>query len=110
MKGKEVLLTTARIVPKFIKELLTRNNLSIEDIDLIIPHQASPALKMVMNRLKISEDKYIDWVSNYGNMVSASVPYVLCKLLENKELEGKHRIMLFGTAAGLTINGLILDI
>jgi len=110
MKGKEVLLTTARVVPKFIKELLTRNNLTVEDVDLIIPHQASPALKMVMGRLKIPEDKYIDWVSKYGNMVSASIPYVLCKLLEDKKLEDKHRILLFGTAAGLTINGLILDI
>lgn len=110
MKGKEILLTTARIIPDFLEELLTKNKMNIDDIDLIIPHQASTALKMIMNRFKISREKYIDWVSLYGNMVSASIPFVLCKLLENGELKEKHRLLLFGTAAGLTINGIILNI
>lgn len=110
MKGKEILLTTARIVPRFLDELFTRNNITIDDVDLIIPHQASKALEMIMNRFKIPKEKYINWVNLYGNMVSASVPFVLCKLLENGELKDKHKILLFGTAAGLTINGVLLDI
>ncbi|MBR6033762.1 MAG: 3-oxoacyl-ACP synthase [Clostridia bacterium] len=110
MKGKEILLTTARIVPTFLNDFLSRNNLSIDEIDLIIPHQASKALGMIMDRFKIPKEKYINWVDDYGNMVSASIPFVLCKLLENGDLKDKHRIMLFGTAAGLTINGIILDI
>lgn len=110
MKGKEVLLTTARIVPTFLNDLLSRNNLSIDDIDLIIPHQASKALGMIMDRFNIPKNKYIDWVNQYGNMVSASIPFVLCKLLENGELKDKHTILLFGTAAGLTINGILLRI
>ena len=83
MKGKEILLTTARIVPGFLEELLSRNKMTINDIDLIIPHQASKALGMIMSRFNIPKEKYIDWVSLYGNMVSASIPFVLCKLLEN---------------------------
>ena len=58
----------------------------------------------------IPKEKYIDWVSLYGNMVSASIPFVLCKLLENGELKNMHKILLFGTAAGLTINGILLNI
>ena len=110
MKGKEVLLTTARIVPKFLEEFLDRNNMTIDDIDLIIPHQASKALDMIMGRFGIPKEKYINWVKEYGNMVSASIPFVLCRLLENGELNGKHKILLFGTAAGLTINAVLLNI
>ena len=110
MKGKEILLTTARIVPVFLDELLERNKMTIDDIDLIIPHQASKALGMIMSRFNIPKEKYIDWVNEYGNMVSASIPFVLCKLLENGELKEKHKILLFGTAAGLTINGILLNI
>ena len=110
MKGKEILLTTARIVPNFLDELLDRNKMTIDDIDLIIPHQASKALGMIMSRFSIPKEKYIDWVNEYGNMVSASIPFVLCKLLENGELKDKHKILLFGTAAGLTINGILLNI
>lgn len=110
MKGKEILLTTARIVPRFLDEFLDRNKMTINDIDLIVPHQASKALGMIMSRFNIPKEKYIDWVSLYGNMVSASIPFVLCKLLENGELKDKHKILLFGTAAGLTINGILLNI
>lgn len=110
MKGKEILLTTARIVPQFLDELLDRNNMTIDDIELIIPHQASKALEMIMTRFNIPKEKYIDWVSLYGNMVSASIPFVLCKLLEEGKLKDKHKILLFGTAAGLTINGILLNI
>lgn len=110
MKGKEILLTTARVVPEFLEELFSRNNMTIDDIDLIIPHQASKALGMIMGRFKIPKEKYVDWVDLYGNMVSASIPFVLCKLLEEGKLKDKHKILLFGTAAGLTINGIILSI
>ena len=110
MKGKEILLTTARIVPKFLDELFKRNNMTIDDIDLIVPHQASKALGMIMNRFNIPKEKYVDWVSEYGNMVSASIPFVFCTLLEKGQLKDKHRILLFGTAAGLTINGIIINI
>ena len=110
MKGKEALLTTARVVTSFLDEFLEKNKITINDVDLIIPHQASKALEMIMNRINIPKEKYINWVSDYGNMVSASIPFVLCKLLENGDLKDKHNLLLVGTAAGLTINGVLLNI
>ncbi len=108
MKGKEVLLTTARILPKVINDFMEKNMYTIDDIKMIIPHQASPALSMVMDRMKISKEKYIDWVKEYGNMVSGSVPFVLCKLLEKGKLKDGDVVLLCGTAAGLTINATLL--
>lgn len=110
MKGREILLTTARSLPLVFEEFFEKNNITLEDIDLIIPHQASKALAMVMNRLNISTEKYVDCVQEYGNMVSVSVPFVLCKLLEEKKIKNGDRLLLCGTAAGLTINMLLLNI
>jgi 3-oxoacyl-[acyl-carrier-protein] synthase-3 len=57
-----------------------------------------------------SEGSYIDWVSEYGNMVSASVPFVLCKLLEDGTIQSGTKVMLCGTAAGLTANMIVMEI
>ena len=110
MKGKEILLTTARILPKFLDEFMKKNQITLDDVSLIIPHQASKALKMIMDRMKIPKDKYIDWVSEYGNMVAASIPFVLCKLLEQQKLQKGDNVLLVGTAAGLTMSALLLKL
>lgn len=48
-------------------------------IDLVVPHQASQALDVIMPRLGFRKEP-IDRVSQYGNMISASVPYgALCR-------------------------------
>ena len=108
MKGIQILSFTGRKLPPLMNEFYKANNISLSDIDKIIPHQASRALGVIMKRLNIPEDKYVDRVSEYGNMVSASVPYTLCKCIEDGTVKKGDTIMLVGTAAGLTINILVL--
>ena len=79
-----------------------------EEISLVIPHQASKALKVIMPRLGFQEGEYIDRVSEYGNMVSASVPYALCQAVEEGKVKRGDRLLLMGTAAGLTVNFMLL--
>lgn len=110
MKGRQILLTTARSLPAVFEEFYSKNEINIDDIDIIIPHQASKALTLVMDRLSIPKDRYINWVDDYGNMVSVSVPFILCKLLEENKLKSGEKVLLCGTAAGLTINMLLLSI
>lgn len=104
MKGREVLTIAARKLPKMFNDFYKESNLNIEDIDIVIPHQASKALGMIMKKIGISKDKYIDIVKDYGNMVSASVPFTLCKTIEDGKIKKGDTILLCGTAAGLTAN------
>lgn len=110
MNGKDVLTLSIKKLPEMMNEFLRENNLKIEDIDMTIPHQASIAMPLIMAKLNISENKFINVVAEYGNMVSASVPMTLCIALDNKKVKAGDRIFFIGTAAGLTTNMLYMKI
>lgn len=110
MEGKKILLFSLKRLPVFLKKFEAESGLTMEDIDMYIPHQASRALELAMKKLGIPEEKYINLVSEYGNMVSVSVPFALCMALEEERVKAGDKLALFGTAAGLTINLLVLKI
>lgn len=110
MKGRAILSLSAKKLPEFFKEFEKKFNVSINDADIIIPHQASKALPLIMNILKIDDSKYVNRVSEFGNMVSVSIPYMLCDLLERGRIKTGDKVLLCGTAAGLTCNILLLNI
>lgn len=110
MNGPEVLRLVANKTPGFIDQLEKESGISLGDIDLIIPHQASRALPVIMKKLGVTEGKYMNYVEEYGNMIAASVPYMLCLALEENRIKTGNLVLLFGTAAGLTISGLILRV
>ncbi|WP_022819691.1 3-oxoacyl-[acyl-carrier-protein] synthase III C-terminal domain-containing protein [Fusobacterium russii] len=110
MNGRDVLSLSIKKLPKMLDEFLNKNNLKISDIDMVIPHQASVAMTTVMAKLNIPENKYINLVSEYGNMVSASVPMTLCLALDKSKIKEGDKIFLIGTAAGLTTNMLYMKV
>ena len=61
-----------------------------------------------MKKLGFKEGTYIDNVHKYGNMVSSSVPFAFCEAIEDGVIKRRDTIVLMGTAAGLTINFMIL--
>ena len=110
MKGKPILSLCVKKLPELFKEFEEKFNVSIKDVDVVIPHQASRALPFIMQILKIDESKYVNRVSEFGNMVSVSIPYMLCDLLEKGKIKKGDKVLLCGTAAGLTCNILLLNI
>lgn len=109
MKGIKVLKLAARVLPDFLSESLEQAGMTLEDIDVVVPHQASKALDMIMSRLGIKPEKYINRVSEYGNMISASIPFALCEAIHQGRITEGDVVMLMGTAAGLTSNILFLN-
>lgn len=110
MKGKPILSLCVKKLPELFKGFEEKFNVSIKDVDVVIPHQASRALPFIMQILKIDESKYVNRVSEFGNMVSVSIPYMLCDLLEKGKIKKGDKVLLCGTAAGLTCNILLLNI
>ena len=104
MKGGRVLRLTAKKVPVFLNDFLTETGITMDDIDYIIPHQASKALGLIMERLGVPEKKYFDRVRDWGNMISAAIPMALYTSIREGRIKRGDRIALFGTAAGLTIS------
>ena len=57
-----------------------------------------------MKKIGIPENKYINMVADYGNMVSSSVPFAMCRAIQEGKIKRGDTILLVGTAAGLTSN------
>ena len=110
MNGKTVLSLSMKKIPEMMKEFLENNDMKISDIDMVVPHQASVAMAIVMEKLGVNEDRFINEVKEFGNMVSASVPLALAHGLENRKIKNGDTILLIGTAAGLTTNLLLIRV
>jgi len=110
MKGKKILLLSARKIPVMFEEFQEKTQLALADVDYIIPHQASRALPLVMEKLGVAEDQYLNLVTDYGNMVSVSVPFGLAYSLEHGLIKEGDVVYLMGTAAGMTVNMLALKL
>lgn len=110
MKGMSIISICAKKLPKMFDEFKEKYNIKMEDIDIVIPHQASKALPLIMKRLGFKEKQYVNLVKEYGNQVSVSIPYMLYHLMECGKIKEKDKVLLCGTAAGLTANILLIQI
>jgi len=97
-------------IPPAMKMIKTLSELDDEPIDLYIPHQASPlALDLFQKRLGVKDEQFMHIVRDYGNMVATSIPFTLNKAIKSGRLKRGDRTLLFGTGAGLTVGGLLLE-
>lgn len=103
MNGIKVVKNTLSNVAKIYQEIVKK----IEDISFVVPHQASSVLDLFIKKAGI-ELPYINIVKEYGNMVSASIPFAFIKAIELGKIRHDDKVLLLGTAAGLTINALVL--
>ena len=84
--------------------------MTIEDIDLVIFHQASKAAISTLGRkLKISEDKIYSNLERHGNLVSASIPVAIHEAEQEGALKRGDRILLVGFGVGLSYGSAILN-
>ncbi|MDO5089545.1 MAG: 3-oxoacyl-[acyl-carrier-protein] synthase III C-terminal domain-containing protein [Leptotrichiaceae bacterium] len=110
MSGKAVLSLSMKKIPDMVKSFLKEKGMTVNDINMVIPHQASTAMPLIMEKLGISKGKYVNLVSEHGNMVSASVPVTLCTAFDRGKIKSGDTVLLIGTAAGLTTNLLLMKI
>lgn len=104
MEGQQIYKAASLYLPAFFDGCLKKNQVSIEDFKMVIPHQASVlALNLMRNKLQIPPEKFHINVNRYGNLVAASIPLSLHELLENKDVNPGDKVLFLATAAGLTI-------
>ena len=78
MNGQLVFKNAVLRFQEVIKEGLDFNNLSNDDIDLFIPHQANLRIsQFIQKRLGLSDDKVYNNITKYGNTTAASIPIAL---------------------------------
>lgn len=96
-------------VPAQVKDILQRNHLSIEDLDLVIFHQASKmTLDSLIKTLKLQEDKLFINLSELGNTVSASIPIAIKDAMNAGKIKAGQTILLSGFGVGLSYGAALL--
>jgi 3-oxoacyl-[acyl-carrier-protein] synthase III len=90
------------------RRAVRRANLSLDDIDLFVPHQANARItKAVRERLDVSVDRVVDCIADYGNTTGATLPIALAVAHEEGRLQPGSRLLLAAFGAGLTWGALV---
>uniref|UniRef100_A0A1L1WG93 Beta-ketoacyl-[acyl-carrier-protein] synthase III n=1 Tax=Membranoptera weeksiae TaxID=158720 RepID=A0A1L1WG93_9FLOR len=110
MNGKEVYKFAVSQVPLSILKCLHDLNITIDDIDWLLLHQANERiLTAVANKLSINANKIIVNLNNYGNTSAASIPLALDEALDQKQISNDDIIVISGFGAGLTWGTVIIQ-
>ena len=111
MDGLGVLSFFNATVPRSIREILSLNDLSMDDVDLFIFHQASQiALDSLTNALKIPREKMVYDLADTGNLVSASIPVALSRAIESGRARKGQLVLLCGFGVGLSWGAALVDL
>ena len=111
MDGKQVLKLALQKMPGFMQELLAQNEISLDSVDVVVPHQASHlGMTRMIDRIGLDADRVINIYETHGNQVAASMPTALHEAFKTGRLASGKRALLLGTAAGLSLGGLVLDV
>lgn len=103
MNGKEVFKFAVRVMEKASNEVLEKANLRVEDIDLLIPHQANMRIiDAASKKLNLVKEKIFVNLNKYGNMSAASVPVALDEAIKENRLKKGDNLVLVAFGAGLT--------
>jgi|TARA_B110000967_G_scaffold200359_1_gene236061 3-oxoacyl-[acyl-carrier-protein] synthase-3 len=103
MDGPGIYKIARKQVYRIMLKALKETNLAREDIDWIIPHQASgKAVEAYISTGGFKKEKVVNIVSEFGNCVAASVPMALTKTIQNGKIKRGEKILLIGTGAGLS--------
>jgi 3-oxoacyl-[acyl-carrier-protein] synthase-3 len=109
MSGREVFKHAVEKMANSVLETLEKVNLKVEDIDLLIPHQANlRILNSVATRLKIPLEKVIITVENHANTSAASIPLALDFANKNNKIKKGDLIILEALGGGLTWGSIAL--
>ena len=110
MQGNEVFKVAVNTLEKVANEILAKNNLTIDDIDWLVPHQANTRIiSAVTKKMGMPMDKVILTVSQHGNTSAASVPLALDTAIKAGKIKHKEKLLLEAFGAGFTWGSILIE-
>ena len=92
-----------------IMEGLKANQLSVSDIDMLIPHQANLRIsQFIQSKLKLSDDQVFNNIQKYGNTTAASIPIALTEAWEEGKIKEGDLVVLAAFGSGFTWGSAII--
>jgi 3-oxoacyl-[acyl-carrier-protein] synthase III len=106
MNGRHIFEFAMRQVPANIADCLAQNNMSKDEVDLYILHQASKfVVDNIIEAMKLDKHKVPFLIQSYGNTVSSSIPIIIKQYLHD---ENYRNLLLCGFGVGLSVATMIL--
>ena len=103
MRGSATFKLAVKMMEQATREALSANHLTIDDIDIFIPHQAnSRIIEATAERLQLPMERVVMNVAQYGNTSAASIPLALDEMVRANRIKGGTRVLLVAFGSGLT--------
>ena len=109
MDGPAILNYSLDSIPQLVTDVLEKNGVKMDDIDLHVYHQANTFLANLERRkLRIPEEKYYCNIENFGNTVSSTIPIALCEAMKEGKLTKGMKVLSVAQGLGYTWGGMVL--
>lgn len=110
MDGRAIFKFASGALAHAIEEVLTRSNLSLDDIDCIIPHQANERIiRFAAKKLGLGESAFHLNIAETGNTSSASVPMALADAYACGRIKRGDKVVLVAFGGGLTSGAVLFE-
>ncbi|MBO4233033.1 ketoacyl-ACP synthase III [Riemerella anatipestifer] len=110
MNGNFVFKHAVTRFPESILEALDKAGKRVEDLDMLIPHQANIRIaQYVQQLLKLPEDKVFINIQKYGNTTAASIPIALCEAVEGGRIKRGDLVCLAAFGSGFTWGSVLFE-
>ena len=110
MKGNELFKVAVRSMADISAEMLEKSGHKVEDIDIVIPHQANQRITdAVAQRLGVPEEKVYSNIAFHGNTSSASIPIAMDECIESGRIKEGSLVLLTAFGGGVTWGGTVIQ-
>lgn len=107
MNGSAIFEFTCEAVPPLVSDILLKNNIKDEDVNLYVFHQANKYMINYLRKLlDIDKDRFYIYLSEVGNTVSSTIPIALCEAKRENRLKGN--VIIAGFGVGYSWGGVCL--
>jgi 3-oxoacyl-[acyl-carrier-protein] synthase-3 len=104
MNGPRIFRLAVIQVKRMLEKIFKRNRIGIDNIDWLIPHQASGPGMEAYVKYGFKREKIINTIAEYGNCIAASIPVALATADAEGKLKRGDLILMGGTGAGLSVS------
>lgn len=111
MSGPEIFNFTIEAVPIAVEQCLTKNKLTLDEIDYVIFHQANKyMIEYLRKKIHIPKEKFYSNMLNTGNTVSNTIPIAYADALENGMIVKGNKVLLCGFGVGYSWGAVVVEV
>ena len=109
MKGNELFKVAVRSMADISAEMIEKAGYTVDDIDIVIPHQANQRITdAVASRLGVPDEKVYSNIAEMGNTSSASIPIAIDECIQSGKIKEGSLVLLTAFGGGVTWGGTVI--